>query len=90
MECAGSRFHIYLRLLGTISVECSDGSSGTERVTSGIGRNPANPLRRRLGNNSLFSCYIDPATQFTLLTWAFDFVATGSRSVSRSQEIMDS
>jgi len=27
MECTGSRFHVYLRLLGVISVECSDESS---------------------------------------------------------------
>ncbi len=36
MECTGSRLHVYLRLLGAISVECSDESSCYERVTSQI------------------------------------------------------
>ena len=90
MECTGSRFHVYLRLLGVISVECSDESSCYERVISGIGRNPAKPLRRRLGNNSLFSCYVGLATQFTVFTCVFDGMATGSRSASRSRQKMDS
>ena len=90
MECTGSRLHVYLRLFGVISVECSDESSCYERVTSQIARNPPKPLRRRLGNNLLFSCYIDPATQFTVFTCIFDCVATGSRSLERIQEITDS
>jgi hypothetical protein len=90
MEYTGSRFHVYLRLLGAISVECSDESSRYERVTSQIARNPAKPLRRRLRNNSLFSCYVVLATQSTVFTCVFDGMATDSRSASRSREKMDS
>ena len=90
MECTGSRFHVYLRLLGVISVECSDESSCYERATSQIARNPTKPLRRHLGNNSLFSCYVGLATQFTVFTCVFDGMATGSRSASRIREIMGS
>src|SRR6478672_2490514 len=53
----------YLRLSGAISVESSDENPCHERTASAIGGNPAKALRRRLGNSSLCSCYIQLATQ---------------------------
>jgi hypothetical protein len=78
LECTGSRFQVYLRLHGAISVEFSDESLRYERVTSQIGANPAKALRQRLGNYSLCSCYVGAATPFTVFTCVFDGMATVS------------
>jgi hypothetical protein len=78
LECTGSRFHVYLRLCGAISVEFSDESLRHDRVISQIGANPAKALRQRLGNSSLYSCYVGVAMPFTVFTSVFDGMATVS------------
>ena len=78
LACTGPRFQVYLRLLGAISVECSDESPCYERVTSLIARNPAKPLRQHLGNYSLYTCYVALAMQFMLFTSIYGRMASGS------------
>jgi hypothetical protein len=74
----GPRLQVYLRLFGAILVECSDGNSCYERVTSQIRANSAKPLRRRLRNSSLCICYVGVATPSTPITCKVVRLASGS------------
>src|SRR6185437_2947916 len=71
-------FQVYLRLFGAVSIEFSDEKSCHERATSRIGGNSAQPLRKRLENFSLCSCYVEGATVFPLITSMFVSMAIGS------------
>src|SRR5215212_5749753 len=82
LACTGPRLQVYLHLFGAIWVESSDGKVCYERVTSRIHGNCAKPLRRRLRNSSLCSCYVVVATIFAAFTWALDCMATNSRSAA--------
>src|SRR4051794_35180254 len=67
LACTGPRLQVYLHLFGAIWVESSDGKVCYERVTSRIRGNCTEPLRPRLRNSSLCSCYVALAMKFVVL-----------------------
>jgi hypothetical protein len=79
MACTGLDFEVFSRVTGATPVESSDENWRFQKARRQIGGIAQKPLRRRLGNFSLFSRYVATATRIMLMTSTFLWMATIAR-----------